>query len=127
VAVAIFLVAKLFTSNPLEGRWVDENTGLKLRVKGNGYITVTIPELYEDTNVSVEVIYTLDKEEKTITIRTQTDELKKTADKSQGKYNTAAVASAISSVTDTFEYSVTNDIMTLTPRDYGDTIIFTKP
>ena len=36
IVIAIFFGYTLFTSNPLEGRWVNEGSGLVMRIQGNG-------------------------------------------------------------------------------------------
>ena len=45
IVIAIFLLTKLFTANPLEGTWVDEDRSLRLSIKSNGTIDVNVPEV----------------------------------------------------------------------------------
>ena len=55
IVIAIFLLTKLFTANPLEGTWVDEDRSLRLSIKSNGTIDVNVPEVAEDISVGVDV------------------------------------------------------------------------
>lgn len=81
IVIAIFLLTKLFTANPLEGTWVDEDRSLRLSIKSNGTIDVNVPEVAEDISVGVKLNYTMDKEEKTITIKADESEFEKLAKK----------------------------------------------
>ena len=126
IVIAIFLLTKLFTANPLEGIWVDEDRSLKLSIKSNGIIDVNVPEVAEDASVGVRLNYTMDKEEKTITIKADESEFKKLADKSKGKYTQEDLKNALDSVTTTFDYSVDQEQLTLTEREYGEQMTFIK-
>ena len=57
VIIVAFFLFKMFTSNPLEGTWLSEDSDLKLSIKNNSTITVNIPELGEETDVKVKVEY----------------------------------------------------------------------
>lgn len=43
IIVAIFLLMKMFTGNPLEGSWTDEDGNMNLKISRDGQMTVTIP------------------------------------------------------------------------------------
>ena len=121
-----FLLVKLFMSNPLEGTWESEEDSLILAIKSNNSLVVQVPEVQEDTNVKVKMEYTIDKEEKTITIKENEAELEKVAKASGGKFTAETLEAAVSPVTTTFDYSVDQDQLTLTEREYGEQIIFVK-
>ena len=126
IVIAIFLLTKLFTAKPLEGTWVDEDRSLRLSIKSNGTIDVSVPEVAEDVSVGVKLNYTMDKEEKTITIKADESEFKKIAEKSDGKYTQEDLKNALDSVTTTFDYSVDQEQLTLTEREYGEQMTFIK-
>lgn len=126
IVIAIFLLTKLFTANPLEGTWVDEDGSLRLSIKSNGAIDVNVPEVAEDISVGVKLNYTMDKEEKTITIKADESEFEKLAEKSDGKYTQEDLKNALDSVTTTFDYSVDQEQLTLTEREYGEQMTFIK-
>ena len=126
IVIAIFLLTKLFTANPLEGTLVDEDRSLRLSIKSNGTIDVSVPEVAEDVSVGVKLNYTMDKEEKTITIKADESEFKKIAERSDGKYTQEDLKNALDSVTTTFDYSVDQEQLTLTEREYGEQMTFIK-
>lgn len=126
IVIAIFLLTKRFTANPLEGTWVDEDRSLRLSIKSNGTIDVNVPEVAEDISVGVKLNYTMDKEEKTITIKADESEFEKLAEKSDGKYTQEDLKNALDSVTTTFDYSVDQEQLTLTEREYGEQMTFIK-
>lgn len=126
IVIAIFLLTKLFTASPLEGTWVDEDRSLRLSIKSNGTIDVSVPEVAEDVSVGVKLNYTMDKEEKTITIKADESEFKKIAERSDGKYTQEDLKNALDSVTTTFDYSVDQEQLTLTEREYGEQMTFIK-
>ena len=43
VIIAIFLLMKMFTGNPLEGSWTDEDGNIDLKIGRNGQMTVILP------------------------------------------------------------------------------------
>ena len=42
ILIAIFLLTKMFTSNPVEGNWKDENGRMDLGIHGSGSADVTL-------------------------------------------------------------------------------------
>ena len=126
VVIAIYLLTKMFTTNPLEGTWEDEDGNMTLTVKGNGKVIVNILEIAEETNVEVELPYTINKEEKTVTIQEDDETLQKMAEESQGLYTEETLRTALGMVMTTFDYSVDRQTLTLTEREYGEQMIFRK-
>ena len=43
ILIAIFLLTKMFTSNPVEGNWKDENGRMDLSIHGSGSADVRFP------------------------------------------------------------------------------------
>ena len=41
IIIAVFFIVKLFTGNPLEGIWVDEDSGNVLVISDNGELSLT--------------------------------------------------------------------------------------
>lgn len=124
IIIAIFLLTKLFTTNPLEGDWASDDGNLNMSIKSNGKMSVTISEVADVSDVTVNMNYTMDKEEKTIIITADESELKDMAEKSDGQYTEDALENALDSIVDTFDYSVDQGQLTLTEREYGDQLIF---
>lgn len=126
ILIAVYLLTKLFTSNPLEGSWEDEDGSLSMTIKTNGTLTVSVPELLDNEDVDVRMNYTLDRDEKTIAIHLDDDEFEKLLEVSDGKYTKETLSQAVDSVVTTFNYSVDRSCLTLTEREYGDQMIFLK-
>ena len=70
--------------------------------------------------------YTIDKEEKTITIKEDEARLQEAVEHSNGQYTEETLKSAVSPIVTTFDYSVEQDQLILTEREYGDQMIFIK-
>ena len=124
IIIAIFLLTKLCPTTPLEGAWASDDGNLNMSIKSNGKMSVTISEVADVSDVTVNMNYTMDKEEKTIIITADESELKDMAEKSDGQYTEDALENALDSIVDTFDYSVDQGQLTLTEREYGDQLIF---
>lgn len=126
VLIVGFFLIKMFTGNPLEGTWLSEDSDLTLSVKNNSTITVNIPEIGEETDVKVKVEYSIDKENKVITIKKNQEELEKVAKASDGQYDADAIEAVLGNVLTSFDYSVDGEELTLTEREYGEQMLFTR-
>ena len=58
IVIAVFFGYTLFTSNPLEGRWVNEGSGLVMRIQGNGSASIEWPD---ESDGAVELQYHVDR------------------------------------------------------------------
>ena len=116
VIIAIFLLMKMFTGNPLEGSWTDEDGNIDLKIGRNGQMTET----------QVPMTYTLSKESKTISIQEDDNKIQEIAEKSNGQYTEETLKNAVQSIGTTFEYSIDGGTMTLTEREYGEQMMFNK-
>ncbi len=125
ILIAVYLLAKLFTSNPLEGSWEDEDGNLGMTIEKNGTLIVNVPDL-SDGSVDVKMHYTLDKEEKTISIHPDEGEYAKLLEDSGGQYTKEELLRSVDPVITTFNYSVEKSCLTLTEREYGEQMIFLK-
>ena len=117
---------KLFTTNPLEGDWADEDGNFNMSIMKNGSMVITIPEAEEAVSVDVDMKYTLNKDEKTITITPDEAGFQKLADKTGGQYTEEEIRQALSTVITTFDYSVDQEQLTLTEREYGEQLVLIK-
>ena len=82
--------------------------------------------LGEEMNVKVKLQYAIDKDAKQITIKKDQESLEKVAKASDGQYDADTLETALSSVITTFDYSVDGEELTLTEREYGEQMLFTK-
>ena len=104
ILIAVFFVIKLFTSNPLEGTWVREDSDLMMTISGG--------ECSVDTDMKV------------ITLHTDAAELQKAAEESG--VDTAKLDTALQKLDGTYEYNLEQKELTLTEREYGSQMTFTK-
>ena len=120
ILIAVYLLVKVFTGNPLQGTWVNEDSNVEMEIKSGSSLTLRVPDLAEESSVNVKLDYSLDKDDKIFTISEDKEELKKLADKSDGMYTEEALEAALGSYMTSFTYSVDGEQLTLTEREYGD-------
>lgn len=126
ILIGIFLLTKMFTTNPVEGSWKDEDGRMDLNIKHNGTVDVTLLDFSEENKVEVPVKYTLDKDAKAITFEYEQAKLKQLADKSKGAYTESELKTALEPLASTYTYSVDQECLTLTEREYGDQMVLDK-
>lgn len=126
IVIAAFFAVKLFTANPLEGKWSHQDSGLVMTVKGNGTAVVEWPEEYEDASAAVEMEYSLDKDTKTFTLRSSEDAIREAADASDGEVTADGLSSSVNTLEATYDYNIENKELTLTDREYGNQMVFDK-
>ena len=126
VIIAIFLLMKMFTGNPLEGSWTDEDSKMDLKIGRDGQMTVILPASGDGEETQVPMTYTLSKESKTISIQEDDNKIQEIAEKSNGQYTEETLKNAVQSIGTTFEYSIDGGTMTLTEREYGEQMMFNK-
>ena len=126
-SVLIVIIAmKMFTGNPLEGSWTDEDGNMDLKIGRNGQMTVILPASGDGEETQVPMTYTLSKESKTISIQEDDNKIQEIAEKSNGQYTEETLKNAVQSIGTTFEYSIDGGTMTLTEREYGEQMMFNK-
>lgn len=126
IVIAAFFLVKMFRSNPLEGSWKNEESDMVLNIKGSNSLTVSIPEALEGEGIRINLDYSIDKEEKTISIKMDESAKEKAIANSDGQLTGNILESAASSLLTTFDYSVDQEELTLTEREYGEQMVFIK-
>ena len=126
IIIAVYLLMKMFTANPLEGSWESEDGDLVIKVGVNGTLSVKTYDVSEGMDVSEKMEYTLDKEEKTITIKEDTADVIRQADASDGAYTREMLENALARVVTTFDYNIEGRRLILSEREYGEQLTFTK-
>lgn len=121
--VIVFFAINLLSSNPLKGTWVSEDDAISLEFQEKGVVIVSSTD--EETEpYQVELTYVYDKTEKTVDIKAKNDEnffAGDAADKAE-----LSLGASFGRVTDSFNYSIKEGVMTLTEREYGEQLVFTK-
>lgn len=126
VVIAVFFLVRMFRSNPLEGTWVNEESDMTLKIKGGSTIVMDVPGALDGDNLELDLNYTIDRSEKMITIEADDAEIQKAVDASDGAVTEEAVKNEADRITSSFDYSVEQDELTLTEREYGDQLTFVK-
>lgn len=126
VLVVIFLLTKLFTTNPLEGSWEDENGKISLSVEPDGTASVTVSEAETGQVIQVPMKYTIDRDAKTVTMEKDLQAIREAVEESDGNLTQESMEAAAESLDDSFDYSVDQDTLTLSEREYGDQIILIR-
>ncbi|MEG0154519.1 MAG: hypothetical protein RR869_05990 [Lachnospiraceae bacterium] len=126
ILIAVFFITKLFTANPLEGTWQQEDSDFSFTIQGSGFLTAKWAELLEGSNVRIKMTYSMNKDVKTLTIMADEAQLQKVADHSDGQYTKEGLEAAVSPFTTTFDYSIDKNKLTLTEREYGEQMVFVK-
>lgn len=126
IIIAAFFVVKLFTANPLEGKWSHQDSSLVMNVKSGGTVVIEWPDEFEGAGVAVDMEYSIDKETKTFTLRVTDDAIRKAADASGGTVTADGLSSAVNTLEATYDYNIENKELTLTDREYGNQMVFDK-
>lgn len=107
IIILVFFIVKLFTGNPLEGTWVDEDSGNVLVIRDNGELSLTLSES-DDTDEKFTAEYDVDTKTKVLTVRMEND------------------VYAEDTLSGTYSYNIEQDTLTLTEREYGDQLVFVR-
>lgn len=126
VVIASFFLVKMFRANPLEGTWRNEDSDMVVIIKGSNSLTVSIPEALEGEGIKMTLDYSIDKDEKTISIKMDESVKEKVVKDSDGQITGEMLESAASSLLTTFDYSIDQEELTLTEREYGEQMLFVK-
>ncbi len=119
VIIAAFFIVKLFTDNPLEGTWVSEDEGIRMEVRGDD--TVVLTRINGENKDSLTLDGIVDKENKTFTVQLRSGSVPEGADDGPD-----ASEDDQNPFDGTYSYSIENDTLTLTEREYGDQFVFER-
>lgn len=103
IIIAAFFLFRIFNGNPLEGSWVNEDTGSVMVIGNDEEMTLTDAENGETVTVPCSV----DTRNKIFTVH------------SDSAYSEGAL-------TGSYDYSVEQNTLTLTEREYGDQMVFIR-
>lgn len=120
IAIAIFFGIRLFTSNPLEGTWVSEDSGLVMKVQGNDSALLEWTDGSEEEGTKLK--YSVDLKSKIFTLyRDEKNGME------ESDYDTLSDSGfAAGTMEGTYDYSLEQGELTLTEREYGDQMVFVK-
>lgn len=123
IALIAFFATRTVVGNPLEGEWLSEEKGYHLDVDDDD---ITVEATIDGQHVEVDLYYTLDKTDKIITLKSSTTAYAEAADETNGKLTASDINENMSEFVASYNYSIEDDTLTLTEREYGDQFTFTK-
>lgn len=126
VVIAVFFLFRMFHSNPLEGIWFNEESDVTLKIKGNGTVVMEVPGALDGEDMQLDMKYTIDRSEKMISIEEDEEALQKAVDAADGAFSEEDLKNQADAMVGSFDYSVEQDELTLTEREYGDQLTFVK-
>lgn len=122
IIVAAFFIIKIFTGNPLEGRWISDEMDVTMEVKDEETAVLTAGT--DSGPVSVRMEYSVDTDMKTFTMQVNESEIQSSAD-SQGA-DTQVIQELAEAFEGTYDYSIEQNTLTLAEREYGEQMTFTR-
>ena len=126
ILIAVYLLTKLFTTNPVVGNWESEDETITLNIDKNNTVKVGVSDIAENIDASVKMDYNIDRQSKIITIAENEEQLEKAVQDADGAYTLEELKNAIAVLDSSFEYSVDGKQMTLTEREYGEQLTFNR-
>ena len=108
----------------MEGQWYSEANGYYLDVEDEN--EVTLQGTFNDTYMEIDLHYTIDKSEKIISIKPNAESYADAAEDAKGDVTAGELDELLKDFTVSYNYSLENDTLTLTEREYGEQYIFTR-
>lgn len=120
----VFFITKVVVGNPLEGEWYSKADGYHLEVEDDN--EVTLQGTFNGTYMEIDLQYKIDKSEKVISIKPNAESYADAAEESKGDITPGELDELLTDFTVSYNYSLENDTLTLTEREYGEQYIFTR-
>ncbi len=120
----VFFITKVVVGNPLEGEWYSKANGYHLDVEDDN--EVTLQGTFNGTYMEIDLQYKIDKSEKVISIKPNAESYADAAEESKGDITPGELNELLTDFTVSYNYSLENDTLTLTEREYGEQYIFTR-
>ncbi len=127
VIVALFFAYEFLWGNPLQGKWTTSKGEYFITIeKDDGDTDVDAVILVNEELVRVELECELDKKAKTIAFHSEPDDYEDDVKHFKGTVTAVDLHEHLQSLLKAFDYSLDKDTLTLTDREYGEKIIFTR-
>ena len=120
ILIAVYLLTRMFTTNPVVGNWESEDATIALKIEKNDTIQVDITDIAENTDAAV------DMKSKIITITKDEEQIDKAVEKADGAYTKEDLENVLDDLDSSFSYSIDGNQMTLTEREYGEQFTFIR-
>lgn len=111
ILVGSYFLHKMFTENPIMGTWSSQTRDITLTIRDNGEMEIIGADFYLEGSVS----YHMNSESKSVSFTL-----------SQGDFLEGAESSEEVTYTSTYNYSIEQEILTLTDMEFGNVENFIK-
>ena len=126
-AIILLLIAFFITNfvmgNPLKGEWLEESQGYQLDIDDD---EITVEATIDGAYVELDLYYTLNKEDKTITLKSSPTAIAEAAEDTDGKLTASQIDEAINEFVATYNYSIEGGKLILSEREFGNEFVFTR-
>lgn len=123
VVVGLLIAGSVF-NNPLKGEWVEEEKGYYLDVDDD---EITVDAVINGEQIEVDLHYTLDKNNKIVTLKSNVAAYAEAADDTDGKISANEINEAMTEFNASYYYSIEGGKLILTEQEFGDAeFVFTK-
>ncbi len=126
VIFVVYLLMKLFTTNPLIGTWESEDETFTLEFVKGGTVDVHVSDIEENGEADVRMSYEIDRSDKILSIEQIESQIDEAMESADGKYTREDLENVLDDIATSFDYSVDRDQMTLTEREYGEQMTFVR-
>ena len=126
ILIAVYLLTRMFTTNPVVGTWESEDETIVMHVNKNNTILVDIADIAENKDASVQMDYNVDMKSKIISITKDEAKINEAVEESNGSYTKENLENVLDKLDSSFGYSIDGKQMTLTEREYGEQFTFTR-
>lgn len=124
VFVAVYFLIKIMNENPVAGAWMDDDGNYAVNILNNGKLYVT--NFTEEEMGEMELLYKIDKDSRIIAISSDEKMLEDIMEVSESEHALDAMETELNDQIVVFNYSVDNDQLVLTEREYGEQMILIK-
>lgn len=127
IVIAAYFLIRMFGANPVAGTWEYQDDNITMKIKDKDRLTVSFANLQDMKDLEVSLDYEVEKSEKTLTIAAPKEkEISDIVKESDGRITEAVLDTALSRFTASFDYSIEQQRLTLTDREYGEQMVFDR-
>lgn len=119
IVLVVFCMNSIL-GNPLKGQWLSEENEYYLVINDDD--SMNVKGNFDGEEMELDLSYTLDKENKLITIKGDKDNYEYVTN----AWTTEETSEAAGGTSVTFSYSLGRKTLTLTDREYGVEFVFTR-
>lgn len=126
VIVAVFFLYRGFFGNPLEGKWMHDESDMILEIRAKDTAVLRSTELFDGKTLEITLDYTINKKAKQITFKADSEALAQAAEDIGADITASDLSTAVNSMLTSFNYNLESNELTLTEWDYGEQLLFTR-